>query len=153
MIDESRSILNNDQSSKTKGRYAFKKLDLVHDALVVQENVAQNVLKSVHVGGFLQATTRKQNVEKRKLSNEYDWLTPSNKKLNKSFDQFAVETMIKDHQSGVSVTKNPLKENSNPERAAKSAPRPFNVHTCRSCIDYARHPRQERTRSTCEGVN
>jgi hypothetical protein len=80
MIAESRSILDDDQSSKTQQRYAFKKLDLVQNALLVlQENVAQNVLKSVHVGGFLQASNRKQNVEKRKSSNTYEWLTPSNR--------------------------------------------------------------------------
>jgi hypothetical protein len=71
MIAESSSILHDNGSSKTKqGGYALKKLDLVQNASVVlEENVAQNVQKSVQIGGLIQASNRKQSAERRKLSN------------------------------------------------------------------------------------
>jgi hypothetical protein len=120
VIAESRSILNNDQSTKTKQTSALRNLDLVQNALtVLQENVAQGVMKSVYISGFFQASARVGNAEKRNLSNE--WSTPSNKR-RKSFDEFAVESMIKNHQAD-SVTKTPLKASLNRKRAAKSAPR------------------------------
>jgi len=96
MIAESSSVPKESLSSRTEMVAALKKLDMAQNALIV----TQNVQKAVPIGGLFAACNRKQNEEKRKLSNERLQVVKQKtcKKRRKSPDQFAVESMLKHYR-------------------------------------------------------